>query len=117
MLSRNAIVCLPSLRPIYRLVFTGSLKSTQRSGINSASWNDRSNNQTRNTLKNNYSESTRQLASVDGDTKGIYAEGLDASSRGSDTICEMDNLSPQAPGGKYGITVKSEINIKSSARN
>jgi hypothetical protein len=53
------------------------------------------------------------------DTNGnrSFTEGLDASSRGSDTICEMDNLSPQAREGRHGIIAKSEVDIKSSARN
>ena len=117
MLSLIAIVCLPSLRPIYRLVANGSLKSTQQSG-NSASWTDRSNHQTLNTLKKDYSDSTRQLADTDADGNRSFTEALDASSRGSDTICEMDNLSPrQMPEGRRVIMVKSEVGVKSSVRN
>ncbi|PMD16061.1 hypothetical protein NA56DRAFT_649673 [Hyaloscypha hepaticicola] len=110
-------VCLPSLRPIYRLVVDGSLKSTQRSAIHSASWNDRSNHQTRNTLKKDFSDSTQQLAGLDADGGRSFTEGLEASSRGSGTICEMDNLSPLAPEGKHGIMVKSEVDVQLSARN
>jgi len=112
------IVCLPSLRPIYRLVIDGSLKSTQQSGIHSASWNSRSNHQTLSTLKNDCSDSTRELAGTDTDGKRSFSEGLDPSSRGGDTICEMDNLSPRhTPEGGRGIIVKSVVDVKSSARN
>ena len=118
MLSLIAIVCLPSLRPIYRLAVNGSLKSTQQSGSHSASWNDRSNHQTLNSLKKDYSESTRQLADMDADGNRSFTEVLDATSRGSDTICEMDNLSPrQMPEGRRVIMVKSEVGVKSSVRN
>lgn len=113
-----AKVCLPSLRPIYRLVATGSVKSTQHSGTRSATWNDRTNHhQTLNTIKKGFSDSTRELAGMDTDGNRSFTEGLDASSRGSDTICEMDNLSPQAREGRHGIIAKSEVDIKSSARN
>ena len=118
MLSLITIVCLPSLRPIYRLVSNGSLKSTQQSGSHSASWNTRSNHQTLNSLKKDYSESTRQLADMDADGNRSFTEALDASTRGSDTICEMDNLSPrQVPDGRRVIMVKSEVGVKSSVRN
>jgi hypothetical protein len=99
------------------LVVDGSLKSTQRSAIHSASWNDRSHHQTRNTLKKEFSDSTQQLAGLDADGKRSFTEALEASSRGSGTICEMDNLSPLAPEGKHGIMVKSEVDVKLSARN
>ena len=113
-----AIVCLPSLRPIYRLVVNGSLKSTQQSGKNSASWSGGSNHQPLNTLKKGYSDSTRQLADTDADGNRSFTEALDASSRGSDTICEMDNLSPrQMPEGRRVIIVKSEVGVRSSGRN
>jgi hypothetical protein len=116
-LSLIAIVCLPSLRPIYRLVVNGSLKSTQKSGGYSTSWNDRSGHQTLNSLKKDYSDSTRQLADMDADGNRSFTEALDATSRGSDTICEMDNLSPrQMPDGRV-IMVKSEVGVKSSVRN
>jgi hypothetical protein len=116
-LSCITIVCLPLLRPIYRLVVNGSLKSTQQSGIYFATGNNRSNYQTQNTLRKDFSDSTRQLAGMDTDGKRSFTEGLDASSRGSNTICEMDNLSPQTPEGRYGIIVKSDVNINLSARN
>lgn len=107
-------ICLPSLRPIYRLVVNGSPKSTQQSGSHSVSWNDRSNH----SLKKDYSDSTRQLAVMDADGNRSFTEALDASSRGSDTICEMDNLSPrQMPEGRRVIMVKSEVGVKSSVRN
>ncbi|CZR56241.1 uncharacterized protein PAC_06129 [Phialocephala subalpina] len=111
-------VCLPSLRPIYRLVVHGSLKSIQQSGNHSASWNDRSNHQTLVTLKKDCSDSTRQLADMDADGNRSFTEALDASSQGSDIICEMDNLSPrQMPDGRRVIMVKSEVDVKSSVRN
>lgn len=107
-----------SLRPIYRLVVNGSLKSTQQSGNHSASWNDRSNHRTLNTLKKDYSDSTRQLANMDADGDKSFTEALDASSRGSDIICEMDNLSPrQMPEGRRVIRVKSKVDVKSAVRN
>lgn len=113
-----AKVCLPSLRPIYRLVATGSLKSTLHSEVHSASRIERTNHhQTLNTLKKGFSDSTRELAGMDTDGNRSFTEGLDASSQGSDTICEMDNLSHRAPKGRHGIMVKSEVNVKSSARN
>ena len=118
MLSLIAIVCLPSLRPIYRLVVNGSPKSTQKSGGYSTSWNDRSGHQTLNSLKKDFSDSTRQLADTDADGNRSFTEALDASSRGSDTICEMDNLSPrQMPEGRRVIIVKSEVGVRSSGRN
>lgn len=118
MLILVSIVCLPSLRPIYRLVINGSTKSTQQSGNNSASWKDRSNRQTLNTLKIGYSDSTGQLVNINADGNRSFNKALDASSRGSDTICEMDNLSPhQIPEGKCVIMVKSEVNVRTSVRN
>jgi hypothetical protein len=117
-LSLIAIVCLPLLRPIYRLVFNGSLQSTQQSGTHSVSWNDRSNHQTLNTLKKDYSDSTRELADMDSDGNRSFTEVLDASTQGSDTICEMDTLSPrQVPKGRRVIMVKSEVDVKSSVYN
>jgi hypothetical protein len=62
-----AIVCLPSLRPIYRLVVKGSQKSTQQSDYHSASWNGKSNLQTLNMFKKAFSDSTRELAIIDRD--------------------------------------------------
>jgi hypothetical protein len=115
-LSLIDIVCLPLLRPIYRLVVTGSLQSTQQSGSHSVSWNNRSNNQPRNTLTKHYSDSTRQLADIDSDGNRSFTEVLDASSPGSDTICEMGNLSPhQILKGRRVIMVKSEVDVKSVA--
>ena len=55
---------------------------------------------------------------MDADGNRSFTEALDASSRGSDTICEMDNLSPrQVPDGRRVIMVKSEVGVKSSVRN
>jgi hypothetical protein len=117
-LSRIAIVCLPSLRPIYRRVFSGSLKSTQRSGTYSTSWNNRSNHQPLNSLKRDFSDSTRELAGMDTDGNRSFTEGLGPSSQGCDITCEMDNLSPhQTPKERHGIIVKSEVDVKQSARN
>jgi hypothetical protein len=99
-------------------VVNGSLKSTQQSGSYSASRNDRSNHQTLNTLKKDYSDSTRQLAGMDTDGNGSFNGALEDSSAGSDTICEMDNLSPrQMPEGGRMIMVKSSVDVKSSVRN
>jgi len=117
-LSLVDIVCLPLLRPLYRLVVNGSLQSTQASGNHSTSWNDRSNHQTLNTLKKDYSDSTRELADMDSDGNRSFTEALDASTQGSDTICEMDTLSPrQIPKGGRVIMVKSEVDVKSSVYN
>ena len=118
MLNLIAIVCLPSLRPIYRLVVNRSMKSTQQSGNNSAPWTDRSNHQTLNTLKKPFSDSTIELAGIDTDGNRSFTEAIDASSRGSDTTCEMDNLSPrQKFEARHGIMVKSDVDIKSTVRN
>jgi hypothetical protein len=112
------IACLPSLRPIYRLVVKGSLKSTQQSDYHSASWNGRSNVQTLKTFKKAYSDSTRQLAVMDGDRNRSFTEVLDASSRSTDTTCEMDNMSPtQKHEARNVIMVKNEVDVKLSARN
>jgi hypothetical protein len=93
-------------------VFNGSLQSTQQSICHSVSWNDRSNHQTLNPLKKDYSESTRQLADVDSDGNRSFTEALDASSPGGDTICEMDNLRPrQMRKGRRVIMAKSEVDI------
>jgi len=55
---------------------------------------------------------------MDADGNRSFTEALDASTRGSDTICEMDNLSPrQVPDGRRVIMVKSEVGVKSSVRN
>jgi len=55
---------------------------------------------------------------MDADGNRSFTEALDASSQGSDTICEMDNLSPrQIPDGRRVIMVKSEVGVKSSVRN
>jgi hypothetical protein len=112
------IVCLPSLRPIYRLVVKGSVKSTQHSGYHTASWNGKPNLQTLNTLKKPYSDSTRQLAVIDGDGNRSFTEALDVSNRSTDTTCEMDNTSPTKT-HKAGnvIMVKNEIDIELSTRN
>ena len=96
----------------------GSLQTTQQSGNNSVSRNDRSNHQTLNTLKKGYSDSTRQLAVMDTDGNKSFTEVLDASSQSSDTIYEIDNLSPRKmPEGRRVIIVKSEVDVKSSVRN
>jgi len=112
------IVCLPSLRPIYRLVANGSLKNMQQSDYHSASWNGKSNLQTLNAFKKTYSDSTRELAVMDGDGNRSFTEALDASSRSTDTTCEMDNMSPtKTHEARNVIMVKSEVDIKLSARN
>jgi hypothetical protein len=113
-----AIVCLPLLRPIYRLVVKGSVKSTQQNGYHTASWNGKPNLQTLNTLKKPYSDSTRQLAVIDGDGNKSFTEALDDSSRSTDTTSEMGNVSPTKT-HKAGnvITVKNDVDIKLSTHN
>jgi len=116
-LSGTAIVCLPSLRPIYRLVAKGSLKSTQQSGHHSATWNSKSNFQTLNTFKNIYSDSTRELAVTDGEGNRSFTEALNASSGSTNTTCEMDNISPtKTDEARNGITVTNKVDVKLSAR-
>jgi hypothetical protein len=112
------VACLPSLRPVYRLVFHGSVKSPQQSGYHPTSRNHTSNLQTLNTFKKTYSDSTRQLAVIDGDGSRSFTEALDASSRSTDTTCEMDNMSPtQAHEKKNAIMVKNEVEVRLSARD
>lgn len=108
------IVCLPSLRPIYRLVVKGTLKSTQQqSGYQ---WNERTNPRTLDTFKTTYSDSTRQLAAVDGDGNRSFNEALD-SSRSTDTTCEMDNMNPsRMHDSTKGIMVKNEVHVKTSSK-
>jgi hypothetical protein len=55
---------------------------------------------------------------MDSDGNRSFTEVLDASTQGSDTICEMDTLSPrQIPKGRRVIMVKSEVDVKSSVYN
>lgn len=55
---------------------------------------------------------------MDTDGNGSFNGVLEDSSAGSDTICEMDNLSPrQMPEGGRMIMVKSSVDVKSSVRN
>jgi hypothetical protein len=90
----------------------------QQSGYHSASGNGQSNLQTLNTFKKTYSDSTRELAVMDGDGNRSFTEALDASSRSTDTTCEMDSMSPtQTHEARNVITVKNEVNVKLSARN
>jgi hypothetical protein len=71
-----------------------------------------------NTFKKPYSDSTRQLAVMDGDGSRSFTEALHASSRSTDTTCEMDNMSPtQTHGAKNMIMVKNEVDVKLSAHN
>jgi hypothetical protein len=68
-----------------------------------------------NVLRKDYSDSTRQLADMDSDGNRSFTEAFNASSPGSDTICEMSNLSPrQMENGRHVIMVKSEVDVKSS---
>lgn len=55
---------------------------------------------------------------MDGDGNRSFTEALDVSSRSTDTTCEMDNMSPtQTHKAGNVIMVKSEVDIKLSARN
>jgi hypothetical protein len=52
-----------------------------------------------------------------GDGNRSFAEALHASSRGTDTTCEMNNMSPTQTHEKRNvIRVKNEVEIKLSAR-
>ena len=121
-LNNMAVVCLPSLRPIYRLVVKGSLKSTQHSNQGthqSGTWNGKSRLQALSVFKNTYSESTNQLAVTDSNGNKSFTDGFGAaSSRGSDATCEADNIAlGSMPQGREGILVKDEVVVKISASN
>jgi hypothetical protein len=90
------IACLPSLRPIYRMVVTRSLKnlqSTQEGGYNSTEWKGRSNLHVVCISKGTDSDSTKQFAARDGDGNCSFAEAIDAHSRSTNAIYELDNVS------------------------
>jgi hypothetical protein len=113
------IACLPSLRPIYSLIFKGSLKSTQTSRQTShpsLSWNGRSKLQT-NIFKGDYSDSTKHLAVTEGEYNKISGEAyVYASNRRTDTNCESDKIAlVEMHKTKDGIMVKNEVNIKTVA--
>jgi hypothetical protein len=93
------------------------VKSPEQSGYH-ATWNGKSNLQKLNTLKKHYSDSTRQLAVIDGDGNKSFTEALDVSSRSTNTTCEMDivSLTKTQKEGNV-ITVKNEVDIKLSTRN
>jgi hypothetical protein len=112
-----ALVCLPSLRPIYRLVINGTLKtinSSYGSTHNSGSWAE-SKFQVLNTLKPNYSESTNQLTDSEGNKSTGEGFVEPPPVHISRTTCEVENRSP---GWKHGakdvITVKEEVNVRIS---
>jgi hypothetical protein len=89
------IACLPSLRPIYRMVVTRSLKnlqSTQEGGYNSTEWKGRSNLHAVSIGKGTDSDSTKQFAARDGDGNYRFAEAIDAHSRSTNAIYELDNI-------------------------
>lgn len=55
---------------------------------------------------------------MDGDGSMSFTEALDASTRRTDTTCELDNMSPtQTHEARNMIMVKSEVDVKLSARN
>ncbi|KAH0551520.1 hypothetical protein GP486_007263, partial [Trichoglossum hirsutum] len=112
-------VCLPSLRPIYRLAFTGSLKSiqsSQQSTHNTGTWNRTSKFQVLSMLKPNYSESTNQLAGTEREGSKSFGEDfVDAPGQRSNTTCGVDNMSHDGMHrSKDVITVKDEVNIRVS---
>src|SRR5271165_1304760 len=122
MLNDMNIACLPSLRPIYRLVINRSLKNIQspeQSGYHTTTWNGKSNVQTLSLFKRTYSDSTKQLADSEGDGNRSFTDGLvDSSSPSTDTTCEMGNITlSHTHHAKDVIMVKNEVDIKSSARD
>jgi hypothetical protein len=100
------IACLPSLRPIYRIVINRSLKdiqSPQKSAYPSAAMGGKSNNQTLAVFKNIYSDSTKHLAIIDGDGNRIFTEArVDASGRSTEGTGESDSISLHGNTGNRG---------------
>ena len=117
MLSSTTLACLPSLRPIYRLAVTGTLKtihSSHQSTHNSGTWNGKSKFQALSTLKPNFSESTNQLAVTDGEGNKNFGEDfVDAPGQRSKTTCEVENMAlGQMHSAKDVITVRDEVNVR-----
>jgi hypothetical protein len=109
------IACLPSLRPIYRMVVTRSLKnlqSTQESGYNSTEWKGRSNLHVVSISKGTDSDSTKQFAATDGDGNYSFAEAIDAHSRSTNATYELDNINTNKEHeGRNVIMVKKSVNV------
>jgi hypothetical protein len=65
------------------------------------------------------SDSTRPLATVDGDLTKSFTEAVDtSSSRKTETTCEPDILPhPQTHPTKNGIVISNEINVTVSPRD
>lgn len=90
------LACLPSLRPIYRLVFNGSLKSSQNSrqaNYSLGSRNGASKIQKTNMFKGGYSESTKQLAATDSEGNKSSGEAfVYPHNPSTDINCESDHI-------------------------
>jgi hypothetical protein len=92
-----------------------NLQSTQESGYGSAQRNGRTNSHTVNIGLGTDSESTKQFAMRDGDGSNSFNEALDAHSRSTNTICELEIINTdKAHEGWNSILVKKQVNVVSS---
>lgn len=107
-----SLACLPSLRPIWRLLTTGSLKSLQ---ISQQSAQSRTGNSTK-AFRNPYSESTIQFADTDSHRNRSFTEAMvDASCHSTESTCEAENIAlGQMRQMQDVIMVKDEVSVKIS---